>query len=97
MFLTFILACAFIVWFAFSAQAQSTMYVCSALNPDGSCTAFVAALDGLATFEQIGITTESLGFAFGWGFGAVMLFFAIGLGLRSIRQVLEMALGGPST
>jgi tellurite resistance protein TehA-like permease len=73
------------------------MYVCNALNPDGSCAAFVAVLDGVASMEQIGITTDTLGFAFGWGFGAVMLFFAIGLGLRSARQILELALGGPST
>jgi hypothetical protein len=73
--------------------AEEGIYVCSGLNPDGSCAAFVAVLDGLASFEEIGITTEAIALCMGFGAGAVLLFFAIGLGVGAAHRVLNTIFG----
>lgn len=75
------------------AFAQQDFYVCTEMTGD-ECTQFEAVLDGLASFEQLGVSGEGVGYAVGFGMGTYLLFFAVGLGLGSIHRIFSQTLGG---
>ena len=75
------------------AAAQQDFYVCTEMTGE-TCTNFEAVLDGLASFEQLGVSGEGVGYAVGFGMGVYLALFAVGLALGSIHRVFAQTLGG---
>jgi hypothetical protein len=74
------------------AELQGAAVVLRTDVPLSSCVggAFVVVADQSdVAAEQI--TAENVGYAFAWGFGAVVLFWFLGLGVGVARKLIRMA------
>src|SRR5258707_1333429 len=81
-------------WIMLTSARADGIYICDTINAAGTtCSHFAAVLDGVATFENVGLTGAAIGEALGWGLGIVFVLFGMGLGLGSAHRVLAVVLG----
>lgn len=76
------------------AVALEDFYICTVLT-DGECTEFSASLEGIAALEQIGITPDAVAYAFGWGFGAVIVAFGFGVACGLVHFIITSSTRSP--
>ncbi len=69
------------------AHAQTSgMYFCAEVGPGDTCAQWVNAVEGIASLEQVGVTSDAIRDSMVFGFGAVTTFFVIGLGIGAAQK-----------